>query len=227
LLVTVGTAKPDDPSVARSLEIADRHPFIYAAAGIHPHDAKLASEELYSELENWTRHPKVVLWGEIGLDYYYDFSPQEVQKEVFRRQLRMANKRRMPVSIHCRDAWEDLITIVKEEWAGGNHGGILHSFTGNALMAEEGASLGFHISYSGISSFKNAGDIREAARATPADRVLLETDCPYLAPVPHRGRRNEPAWVQDVARSLAASLDIAHEELCRISTSNFRRLTGL
>jgi TatD DNase family protein len=226
-LVTIATAKPGEPSLERTLDLAAKHPFIYAGIGIHPHDAAHATEALYGELEKLTRGTKVVLWGEIGLDYYYDFSPREVQREVFRTQLRLAKSCRIPVAIHCRDAWEDLIGIVTEEWSGDNPGGILHSFTGNASMALEAVALGFHISYSGIASFKNAREIRAAAAATPLERILLETDSPYLAPVPHRGKRNEPSWVQDVARSLAGTLGLAHEDLCRISSANFRRLAGL
>ncbi len=226
-LVTIGTAKPGDSSVERTLEMANRHPFIYAGIGIHPHDAAHATETLYREIEKLVHHPKVILWGEIGLDYYYDFSPRDAQREVFRRQIQMARNCGLPVAIHCRDAWEDLIGIVQEEWRGENPGGILHSFTGTAVMAHEAAELGFHISFSGMVSFKNARGIREAAVATPLERILLETDSPYLAPVPHRGKRNEPSWVQDVARSLAHTLGIAHEDLCRISSANFRRLAGL
>jgi TatD DNase family protein len=227
LLVTIGTGRPDDPSIQHTLELADRHDFIYAGIGVHPHDASLCTARYLAQLEELADHPKVVLWGEIGLDYYYHHSSPDVQREVFRLQLRLALHHRMPIAIHCRDAWGDFLSIIREEWAGDNPGGILHSFTGDRAMAREGLALGFHISFSGIATFKSATSIREAAREVPADRLLVETDSPYLAPVPHRGKRNEPAFVVDVARSLSATMQIDFDDLCRQTTINFRRLVGL
>jgi TatD DNase family protein len=227
LVIAVGTGNPDDSSIERTLALAENHDLIYAAIGVHPHDARLADSAYWEKLERWAEHPKVVLWGEIGLDYYYDHSPREVQREAFRRQLRMARDRRLPIAVHCRDAWRDLAAILREEWRGDNPGGVLHSFTGDREQAREGAAMGFLISFSGIVTFKKAEELREAARALSLDQILVETDCPYLAPVPHRGKRNEPAFVIHVGRSLADTRQMDFEELARRTSQNIRRLTGL
>jgi TatD DNase family protein len=227
LVIAVGTGNPETRSIERTLALAENHDFIYAAVGVHPHDARLADSAYWEELERWVEHPKVVLLGEIGLDYYYDNSPRETQREAFRRQLRMARERRLPIAVHCRDAWPDLAAILREEWGAGHPGGILHSFTGDREQALEGAAMGFLISFSGIVTFKKADELREVARALSLDQILVETDCPYLAPVPHRGKRNEPAFVVDVARCLAATRRMDFEELARKTSQNLRRLTGL
>ena len=227
LLVSIGTGRPDTTSIEQTLTIAEANDFVYAGVGVHPHDARLPDAAYWKKLERLAEHPKVVLWGEIGLDYYYDYSPREVQKEVFRRQLLLARERRLPVSIHCRDAWPDLVAVIREEWTGDHPGGILHSFTGDTAQAREGVSLGLLISFSGIVTFKKAEALREAARALPLDRILVETDCPYLAPVPHRGKRNEPAYVVDVCRTLARTRQVDYEQLARRTSLSFRRLTGL
>ncbi len=227
LLLTIGTGHPGEPSIERTLALAEGYDFIYAGVGVHPHDARLPDAAYWKKLERWVEHPKVLLWGEIGLDYYYTHSPREIQKDVFRRQLRLARERPLPVAIHCRDAWSDLVQIIREEWHGEHPGGILHSFVGNREQALEGASMGFLISFSGIVTFKNADVLRDAARALPLDQILVETDSPYLAPVPHRGSRNEPSFVVDVARSLAQTKQVDYEEVARQSSHNFRRLTGL
>ncbi len=203
LILTIGTASPDDRSIETTLELAEAYDFVHAGVGVHPHDARLADEALWQRMERWSRHPKVVLWGEIGLDYYYDHSPRDAQLEVFRRQLRLAADRGIPVSLHCRDAWPDLVETLRQEWRHASRSGILHSFTGTGEQARECADMGFLISFSGMVTFKNAGALRAAARTIPLDRLLVETDSPYLAPVPHRGRRNEPAFVIDVARGLS------------------------
>jgi len=227
LVIAVGTGNPQDHSIERTLNLADSHEFIYAAIGVHPHDARLADAAYWKELERAVEHPKVVLWGEIGLDYYYDYSPRDVQRDAFRTQLQMARRRGIPVSIHCRDAWTDLVTILREEWSGDHPGGVLHSFTGNREQALEGVALGFLISFSGIVTFKSAETLRDAARALSPDQILIETDCPYLAPVPHRGKRNEPAFVEEVARSLAATRVTEFEEIALNTSQNLRRLIGL
>ncbi len=227
LIVTIGTGRPGDPSVRRTLELADTYQVVLAGIGVHPHDAAFADEEYLQELTALAQHPKVVLWGEIGLDYYYDSSPRDIQRRLFRRQLRLARELRLPVSIHCRDAWADLEHIVREESDAGPLRGILHSFTGTRDHAEVFAKLGFLISFSGVITFRNAAGIREAAQALQLDQVLVETDCPYLAPVPHRGRRNEPAFVADVARGLADTMGVTQEELARATLLNLRSLIGL
>ncbi len=227
LLVSIGTGRPDTAAVEKTLNLAEQYDFIHAGIGVHPHDARFPDSAYWKKLEQLAEHPKVILWGEIGLDYYYDHSPREIQREAFCRQLRIAREHRLPIAVHCRDAWPDLVSILGDGWAGDNPGGILHSFTGDASQAREGVSLGLMISFSGIVTFKKAETLREAARSLPLDRILVETDCPYLAPAPHRGRRNEPAYVLDVGRSLAQTIGVDFEELARRTTMNFRRLTGL
>ncbi len=227
MLLTIGTGQPGSTSIQQTLDLARKHDFIFAGIGVHPHDARLADEAYLLELEALTYRPKVVLWGEIGLDYHYNNSPREIQMEVFRWQLRAALRRGLPVAFHVRDAWSDFTRIIREEWNGRTPGGILHSFTGDRDQALEGVALGFLVSFSGIVTFKTAGTIREAAKVLPLDRVLVETDSPYLAPAPHRGQRNEPAFVIDVARSLAETLGIGFEELVQRATGNIRRLLGL
>jgi TatD DNase family protein len=226
LIVTVGTGRPGDDCIERTLRIAEEHDFVLAAVGVHPHDARLADDDYLSYLEAVAEHPKVVLWGEIGLDYHYDSSPRADQCRALRRQLQIARRKNLPVSIHCRDAWSDLLTILGEEWNGAHPGGILHSYTGTRHDAQVYADLGLLISFSGIVTFKKADGIREAARSLRLDQVLVETDCPYLAPVPHRGRRNEPAFVVDVARGLAEAMGVELTVIAAATSKNLRRLLG-
>jgi TatD DNase family protein len=224
MLIIIGTGSPQGISIDKTLELADRHDFIWAGLGISPHDARLADDSYLNTLEAMSRHPKVVLWGEIGLDYYHDLSPRKVQREVLRSQLRIARKRQLPVALHCRDAWQDLMSIMREEYAGADRGAMLHSFTGTRDQALEAAALGYFISFSGIITFQNAAALREAAQALDPSQVLVETDCPYLAPVPHRGKRNEPAFVLDTARALAQIQGVDFDVLARETSANVRRL---
>jgi TatD DNase family protein len=226
LIITVGTGNPSESSVERTLDLVEKYPLLSAAIGVHPHDARLADDAYWEKMESWAFNPKVVIWGEIGLDYYYDLSPRQTQREVFRRQLQMARRLRFPVSIHCRDAWDEMIVILREEWHGEAPGGILHSFSGSPAQALEGLALGFLLSFSGMITFKNAEMIRETAKMAPLDKILVETDAPYLAPVPHRGRRNEPMFVRDVASSLAQLKGIEFYELARRTSDNLKRLIG-
>jgi TatD DNase family protein len=225
LVVTIGTASPEHDSVSKTLRLIEKHDFLYAGLGVHPHDARLVDEIFLEDLEHQTRHPKVILWGEIGLDYYYDNSPRDVQIEVFRWQLSAARRCGLPISVHCRDAWPDLVRILREEWTDGTPGGILHSFSGDRAQALEGAALGFLISFSGMVTFKNGFAIRDAASVLNLDQVLVETDSPYLAPVPHRGKRNEPAFVVDVARGLAEAMNVSYEEMALRTSRNMSRFT--
>ena len=227
LLITIGTANPAESSIEKTLDLAAKHDFILAGIGVHPHDSRLPDEPYWEQMDQWARHEKVVLWGEIGLDYHYDHSPRETQRLVFRRQLRMAREHNLPVSIHCRDAWPDLVAILREEWDATTQRGILHSFTGDREQARECAAMGFLISFSGIVTFKKADSLREAARCLSLDQILVETDSPFLAPVPHRGIRNEPAFVVDVARSLAQTLGVTFDEVARHTSRNLRRLIQL
>lgn len=203
------------------LDLADRHPFFYATAGVHPHDAAKAD---LKRIAAALQHPKVIAIGEIGLDYHYDFSPRETQQRVFIDQLAMARDAGVPVVIHTREAWDDTFTILREHWAPTGLPGVMHSFTGGPAEARQSLELGFYLSFSGIVTFPKALDIQQAAREAPLDRMLVETDAPYLAPVPKRGKRNEPAYVEHTARKLAALREIAFEELAAATTANFERL---
>jgi TatD DNase family protein len=209
------------------LKLAEEYPFIYAAIGAHPHEASLYDEALERKLLGMSGHEKVIGWGEIGLDYHYDHSPRDAQRRVFSRQLRLALERRLPAIIHTREAEDDTIQILREDWAdrGGDAiGGIIHCFTGTPKLADAAIEMGFYISFSGVLTFKNAAALREVARSVPMERLLVETDCPYLAPLPHRGKRNEPAFVLETAAKLAELKDVSVEELALATSANFKRL---
>ena len=207
--------------------IAGQHDWIYATVGIHPHEAKLASEEHYGTLAELVKHAKVIAWGEIGLDYFYDHSPREVQHEVFRRQMQMARAAGKPIVIHCRDAWADCISMLRAEWASSGLGGILHCFTGTREEAQAGLDMGFVISFAGNSTYPKAQNLRDVARDLPLESMFIETDSPFLAPQGHRGRRNEPALVAEVARVLAGVRNLATEEFAAATAANFRRFFRL
>lgn len=216
-----------------AIRIAEQHDWIFASIGIHPHEAKLASEADYAELESLARHPRVIAFGEIGLDYYYDHSPREVQREVFLRQMEVAHAAKLPIVIHCRpsnnseDAWEDCLGLIHEHWAASGLGGVLHCFTGQPRHANRALDMGFMISFSGNVTFSKADNIREAARAVPQDRFLIETDCPFLAPAPYRGKRNEPAFVAKTAEYIAGLRGKSVEEIGAVSAENFYRFFRL
>ena len=192
-----------------------------------PHEARLLDDELYPKLQDLSQHPKVIAWGEIGLDYHYDNSPREVQREAFKRQLRMARERRLPISIHTREAEADTLAILDEEWKDSGLGGVIHCFTGTRSFAEAAVERGFLISFSGVITFKKAEDLRETARRLPIEKLLIETDSPFLAPVPYRGRRNEPAYVVETARAIAELRGTIVEAIGRATSENFTRLFKL
>jgi len=221
ILLAIAMAGPDRSSVAKTLELADAHDFVFAAVGVHPHDARAADPAYVREIARYFDHPKVVFWGEIGLDYHYRNSPADKQRSAFRSQLRLARERSLPLVIHWRDAWADLLAILKEESGGNRYRGILHNFTGDAEFARMCVELGLLISFSGILTFHGSDQVREAARSLRLDQVLIETDAPYVAPAPHRGRRNEPSYITDVARALAEAMDVAIEDIERNTTRNF------
>ena len=206
------------------IQLAAQHEFIYATIGIHPHEAKLANDADFAELARLAQRPKVIAWGEIGLDYHYDNSPRDVQREAFRKQLRMARERELPAVIHTREAEADTLAILNEEWKDSGIAGVIHCFTGTRSFAEAAVELGFYISFSGVVTFKNAGELRETACALPVDKILIETDSPFLAPVPYRGRRNEPAFVVETARAIAELRDTTAEEIRQATSANFMRL---
>jgi TatD DNase family protein len=227
IIVNVGNGDVANDSHASALRIAEAYSFIYTTVGLHPHEANLLDDELFGRLVDLSKHPKVIAWGEIGLDYYYDNSPREVQRQAFRKQLQAAREQRLPVVIHTRDAEEDTLAILAEEWQGCGLPGIIHCFTGTRHLAEEAIKMGFLISFSGVVTFKNAADLRDTARALPAETILIETDAPFLAPNPYRGNRNEPAFVVETARAIAELRDLAVEEFGRLTSENFKRLFNL
>jgi TatD DNase family protein len=219
-MMAIGTGD-GPPDLETAVRQADRYPFIYATIGVHPHDASKATAETFARLRDLAAHPKVLAIGEIGLDYHYDFSPRDVQRSVFEHQLELAAQTGKPIVIHTREAWDDTMALLRQHWRGG---GIMHCFTGDAEQAREALDLGFHLSYGGVLTFPKAEGVRQAARITPEDRLLVETDCPYLAPVPHRGKRNEPAFVLNTLRRLAEVRGAQPEVMADITTRNFERL---
>jgi TatD DNase family protein len=219
-MMAIGTGGgPADLETA--IRLADCYPFFYATVGVHPHDAAKATPETFDRLRDLLPHPKVLAVGEIGLDYHYDFSPRDVQRAVFIRQLELAREAEKPIVIHTREAWADTVQILRENYIGA---GIFHCFTGGPAEAREAVDLGFHLSFGGVLTFPKTDNVREAARIVPAARLLVETDAPYLAPVPHRGKRNEPAFLIETARKLAAIRGISPQELAAVTTLNFERL---
>jgi TatD DNase family protein len=222
--VTIGC---DLATSRAAVGLAERYPFVYATVGVHPHEVKHMGDGWYDELRRLAAQPKVVGYGEIGLDYHYNHSPPKLQRERFREQVLLARELKKPIVVHTREAQEDTIAILREEKAG-EVGGVLHCFSGDAWLAKDALDLGFYLSFSGVLTFQNAAMLREIAQTVPPDRLLVETDCPYLTPAPHRGKRNEPAYVRLVAEKLAeitagegtGSLDA----IARITSVNARRL---
>ncbi|EIW15869.1 MULTISPECIES: TatD family hydrolase [Pelosinus] len=212
-------------SSARSIALAEKYEGIYAAVGIHPHDAKDALDTDYEQLVRWTALDKVVAIGEIGLDYYYDFSPREVQRSVFIHQLDVARQTNMPFIIHDRDAHGDVLEILKKEAKGLK--GVLHCFSGSLEMANEVIKMGLYVSIAGPVTFKNAAKLPEIVTKVPLEYLLVETDSPYLTPQPYRGKRNEPAYVKLVAEQVANLRGIELDVLAKATSENVKRLFGI
>lgn len=207
-----------------AVRLAGQHSFVYASIGVHPHEVKHIGDSWYDEFRRLARNKKVVAYGEIGLDYHYNHSSPKEQRERFREQIQLARELALPVIIHTREAQEDTIAILKEEQAS-EIGGVFHCFSGDARLAKEALELGFYLSFSGILTFQNATMLREIATTVPLDRLLIETDCPYLTPTPHRGKRNEPAYVTQVAKQLAAlHPGLSEEDIGGTTAGNARRL---
>lgn len=246
LMLTVGTGNPHDGEIERAVKVAEKYENVYASVGVHPHDVRLYDDKAENLLIELAKHEKVIAWGEIGLDFYYDHSPREVQTEVFRRQIRIAKELNLPVIIHSRDADDETVEVLTEEYAGNLQSakgkmqnseendlsaelsenkafrnGIMHCFGGTAQMAQDLMKIGFMISFAGNVTFKKAENLREAAGIVPLDKLLIETDCPFLAPIPNRGKRNEPAFVVHTARFLADFYGIELEKLANQTTRNF------
>ena len=245
-MLNVGTGDPHSGAFERSVALAEQHGEVYCAIGVHPHDAKLfdvAAEHRLIALAK--QSARVVAWGEIGLDYHYDHSPRDVQRDVFRRQLAIAREMNLPVVIHSREADEETIAILREELAGRSgtgvspvedapdarptvgRAGVMHCFGGSLQMAQEAIELGLFISFAGNLTFKKADDLRAIAQKLPLERLLVETDCPYLTPVPFRGKRNEPARVVETAKFLAELKEVDPEEIGRATSENFAKLFGV
>jgi TatD DNase family protein len=204
--------------------LAESVPWLYATAGVHPHEAAGADRTALEAMERRAQHPKVLAVGEIGLDYHYEHSPRSVQRDVFAAQLAIARRAAKPVVIHTREAWADTVSILRAEWDGT---GVMHCFSGTWEAAVAALDLGFYLSLAGILTFPKAASLRETAAKLPLDRLLIETDAPYLAPVPHRGKRNEPAYVVHTAQALAEARRTPLEEVVAQTTANFARLFQL
>jgi TatD DNase family protein len=221
------------PCLDAGIQLAEKHSFLYATIGIHPHEARLASDHAYQEMERLARHPKVIAWGEIGLDYYYDHSPRDTQGQVFIRQMELAVAAKLPIVIHCRpsegsdNGWDDCFRLLDAHWSRTGLGGIFHCFTGNWPQARRALDLGFLISFAGNVTFPKAQQIRDAAVKVPLDRMLIETDSPYLAPVPHRGKRNEPAFVKNTAAKLGELRGLSADEVGERTSCSFYKFFKL
>jgi TatD DNase family protein len=225
-LLAIGNG-PEIEKLGAAVPYAEQHDWIYASVGLHPHEARHATEGHYAELDRLARLPRVIAWGEIGLDYHYDHSPREAQALVFRRQLEQARAAKRPVIIHCREAWPDCLKILDETWRSSGFGGIFHCFAGTSEEARFGMDMGFFISFAGNVTYPKAQNLRDVAGSIPMDRLLVETDSPFLAPQGHRGRRNEPAYVADVARTIGNVRNLPPDKIAGVTAENFRRLFGL
>jgi len=218
--VAIGTGE-GPPDLEAGVRLAESQEGFFATVGVHPHDASKTTPETFARLRELAAHPKIVALGEIGLDFHYDFSPRDVQEVVFLRQLEIAREAHLPVVIHTREAWSETTRLLRENWRGN---GIMHCFTGGPEEAAEALALGFHLGFGGVITFPRSEATREAARLTPDDRLLVETDAPYLAPVPFRGKRNEPSMMVETVKRLAEirGTDAAH--IAELTTRNFERL---
>ena len=223
-MVAIGTGN-GPPDLEAGIRLADRYDAFYATVAVHPHDASKATQETFKRLADLSRHPKVVAIGEMGLDYHYDFAPRDVQRSVFIEQMRIAADAKKPIVIHTREAWDDTIAVIREHWDL-HLGGIMHCFSGGPNEAQQALDLGFYLSFGGIVTFPKALEIQEAARTAPIDRILVETDAPYLAPVPKRGKRNEPAYMRETVKKLASLRGVTEEDIAAATTANFNRLCG-
>ncbi len=226
-LLAIGSGTSPTERLDAAIPFAEQHDWIYATVGIHPHDAAVATDEHFARLDELGRHPRVIAWGEMGLDYYYDHSPRDVQQRVFRRQLQQARAAKRPVVIHCRDAWDDCLKILEEDWRPSGLGGIFHCFTATLAEARRGMEMGFKISFAGNVTYPKMQPLRDVARELPLESILTETDSPFLSPQGRRGKRNEPAFVVEVAQALANVRNLATDEMAAAAAANFREFFRL
>jgi TatD DNase family protein len=222
-MLTIGTGD-GPPKLDCAIELAAKYKGVFATVGVHPHEASKATAATFDNLGELLKEACVLALGEIGLDYHYDFSPREVQREVFVEQLRLAKAAGKPIIIHTREAWEDTVEVLRREWSGA---GIMHCFTGDEAQAREALAMGFHLSFGGVVTFNKAETVRQAVAIVPDDRLLVETDAPYLAPIPHRGKRNEPAFMVETVKKLAAVRGVEAAHIATVTSANFERLMGL
>jgi TatD DNase family protein len=225
-LLAIGSG-PGPEKLDAAIPFAEQHDWIYATIGTHPHEAKDFTAYHLDQLCKLAEHPRVIAWGEIGLDYFYDHSPRETQAKVFRDQLARAAQAKLPIIIHCRDAWPDTLQILDQVWRPTGLGGILHCFTSTLEDAQRGLDMGFLISFAGNSTYPKASNLRDVAKALPLEKILIETDSPFLAPQGFRGKRNEPAHVAEVAKALATVRNLSAEEVASATAANFRRFFAL
>ncbi len=222
LMLTIGTGNPHNGEIEKAVKVAEQYENVFASVGVHPHDAKLYDDKAENRLITLAKNEKVIAWGEIGLDFYYDHSPHEVQIDVFKRQIKTARKLDLPIIIHSRDADDETVEILTEECSDKNfRGGIMHCFGGTAEMAQKLMEIGFLISFAGNVTFKKADNLRDAAKVVPPEKLLIETDCPFLTPVPFRGKRNEPSFVVHTAQFLADFYGVELKKLANQTTNNF------
>ncbi len=221
-LLAIGTG-PGPEKLDAALPYAEANDWIYTTVGIHPHEAKEVTPEHLEAMAKLAQHPRVIAWGEIGLDYFYDHSPRDVQERVFRQQMELAHAAALPIIIHCRDAWSDCLALLQEVWKPTALGGILHCFSSTVEDAKRGMDMGFIVSFTANVTYPKAQNIRDVAKVLPLENILIETDSPYLAPQPVRGKRNEPAYVVEVAKLLANVRDLPVEVIAAQTTENFRR----
>ena len=225
-ILAIGTG-PGPQQLDAAIPYAEAQDWIYTTVGIHPHEAKEVTQAHLDTLARLAQHPKVIAWGEIGLDYYYDHSPRDVQQRIFRDQMELARAAKLPIIIHCRDAWSDCLHLLQEVWKPTGLRGILHCFTSTVEDAKRGVDMGFMVSFTGNLTYPKAQNIRDVAKALPLENILIETDSPYLAPQPYRGKRNEPAYVAEVAKALASVRDLGAEEAAATTSENFRRFFNI
>jgi len=226
-MLNVGTGDPKSNDFRKAVAVAEKYQDVFASVGVHPHDAKLYDDKAEAHLVDLAKSEKVIAWGEIGLDYYYDHSPREVQRDAFRRQIQTARRLSLPIIIHSRDADDETVDILTEECSWNGFRGIMHCFGGTPAMAEALIPLGFLISFAGNVTFKKAENLRDAAKVVPLDKLLVETDCPFLTPIPFRGKRNEPAYVEHTARFLAQYKGVELETFAEQTTRNFLKFFDL